>query len=131
MTYFWKASAIVILTVILGAAVGKKEKDIAVVLSAAACCMIAIIAVQSLSDVVLFLWKITGSLEYQNPYTEILLKIAGVALISELTGLISADSGNTALAKMMHFLGNTVILSLGLPLFDAFFEIVQEILNIV
>lgn len=131
MTIFWKAAAMVILTVILGAAIGKKEADIAVVLSIASCCVIAIMAIQILSDVIGFLLEFSDSLEYQNPFTETLLKIAGVALVSELTGLISADAGNAALEKVMRFLGNAVILSLALPLFEKLFEIVQEILNIV
>ena len=40
MENYWKACAIMILTVVLGAARGKTEKDLSVVLTLAACCII-------------------------------------------------------------------------------------------
>lgn len=131
MMLFWKAAAIVILTVLLGVSIGKTEKDIALVLIAAACCAIAMLTMYTLSDVIAFLWKLSNSVGSGGSLTGILLKITGVALIAELIGLISADAGSSSLGKAMDFFGNAVILSLSLPLFESFFDIVQEILNII
>lgn len=129
MVMFWKAAAIVIVTVILSAAVGKKEKDIAVVLIVVACCGIAGLAMQTLSDVIAFLWKLCDFSEYQNPFAGTMLKIAGVAVVTEMTSLVSVDAGCSSLEKAMQFLGTVTILSLSLPLFESFINIVQEILN--
>jgi stage III sporulation protein AD len=131
MDVFWKSAAIVVLTVIFASAVNKNEKNLAVALSVTACCIVAIAALQNLSVIVDFLWKISNTSEYQHAFTGTLLKIAGVSLVSELVGMISLDAGNTALDKVMGLLGNTAVLSLSLPIFEAFFEIIQEILNIV
>lgn len=131
MTDFWKASAIVILAVILGTAIGKTEKDIAVVLTAAVCCMVAGIALNYLSDVISFLWQLNRSVASRTPFLEPLLKIAGVAMLSELISLISSDAGNASLGKAMQILGNAAMLFLALPFFEAFYSIVQEILRIV
>lgn len=131
MVPLWKAAAIVVLTVILGAAIGKKEKDIAIVLTAAACCGIVCLAVQALSDVIAFLWNLSSFSEYQSPYIGVILKITGVAVVSEITALISMDAGSSSLEKAMQFLGTATILSLSLPLFEGFLDIVQEILNFV
>lgn len=130
MTDFWKAAAIVILAVILGAAIGKTEKDIAVVLFAAVCCIVAGTALQYLSEVLVFLWKLNSAVEHGMTFLEPLLKIAGVSILSELIGLISADAGNASLGKAMQILGNAVMLFLALPFFEAFYSIVQEILRI-
>lgn len=131
MVILWKSAAIVVLTVVLSAAIGKKEKDIAVVLTATACCGIACLAMQSLADVIAFLWELSGFLEYQSPYIGVLLKIAAAAVITEITSLISMDAGYSSLEKVMQFLGTATILSLSLPLFESFIDIVQEILNVV
>jgi len=131
MTTFLKAAAIVVMAVILGATIGKSEKDIAVVLTAAVCCIIAIFAVQMLSDVIAFLWKISNFAVDQRTFTGILLRISGVALITETVGLICADAGSSSLEKVMNFLGSAVILSLSLPFFESFLDIVQEILNVI
>lgn len=131
MTDFWKASAIVILAVILGTAIGKTEKDITVVLTAAVCCMVAGIALHYLSDVISFLWQLNRSVAIRIPFLEPLLKIAGVAILSELISLISTDAGYASLGKAMQLLGNAAMLFLALPFFEAFYSIVQEILRIV
>lgn len=129
MEAFWKAAAILILTVIFGAAIGKTEKDISVVLSVAACCIVMMVALQYLSDVVAFLWELGNSGAEGNPFLSILLKISGVALVTELSSLLSADAGNSSLGKAMQILGNAVILFLSLPIFEAFLSMIQEILG--
>lgn len=129
MEAFWKAAAILILTVIFGAAIGKTEKDISVVLSVGACCIVMMVALQYLSDVVAFLWELGNSGEEGNPFLSILLKISGVALVTELSSLLSADAGNSSLGKAMQILGNAVILFLSLPIFEAFLSMIQEILG--
>ena len=131
MVMFWKAAAIVVVTVILGTAVGKKEKDIAIVLIVVACCGVAGLAMRSLSDVIAFLWRLSDFSENQSPFAGTMLKIAGVAVITEMTSLVSLDAGCSSLEKAMQFLGTATILSLSLPLFESFINLVQEILNFV
>lgn len=129
MDAFWKAAAVMILVVILGTALGKTEKDIAVVLSVAACCMAAMAALTYLSDVIAFLWEIGNGLEHGTPFLRTLLKIAGVALTTELTGLIGADAGSSSLGKAMQILGNAAILFLALPLLETFLSMVQDMMG--
>lgn len=130
MEAFWKAVAVMILTVIFGVTLGKTEKDIAVVLTVVACCAILMAAMQYLSDVVVFLWELGNSSDHRNPFLGTLLKISGVALITEVTGMISIDAGNNSLGKAVQILGNAVILFLSLPMFQSFVSILQEILGI-
>ena len=98
-------------------------------MSIAACCIILVIALQYLSEVISFLWEWGSSIQWLNSCIGSLLKITGVALTMELTGLISADAGNSALGKAMQILGNAVILYLSLPLFEGFLSIIQEIMG--
>ena len=130
MVIFWKAAAIVILTVILNAALSKTEKDVAVVLTASACCIIAVLAMDTLTDVIAFLQNLGQRIHCTIPFLDTLLRITGIALITELTGLVSADAGSSSLDKAMNLLGNAVILSMSLPIFETFLEMIQEILNI-
>ncbi len=129
MEGFWKATAIIILTVILSTAIGKSEKDISLVLTLVACCAVVMVALQYLSDVIAFVWKLGTDIQGQNPFLGTLLKISGVAFMAELTALISSDAGNSSLGKAMQLLGNAAILSLSLPLFETFFTMIQEILG--
>lgn len=129
MEGFWKAAAVIILTIILSVSLEKTEKDFCVIMSVTACCVVMVAATQYLSDVIAFLWELGENCGYQNVLLNILLKIIGVALTTELTGMISADAGNSSLGKAMHILGTAAILFLSLPLFESFFTTIQEILS--
>ena len=131
METFWKAIAVIILTVILGVTLGKTEKDISVVLSVAACSIIMIIAMQYLEEVIAFLWQLSSKESEQIPSIKIILKITGVALVTELTTLVSSDAGNSSLGKAVDILGNAAILNLALPLFETFLTILQELMGLI
>ena len=131
MGTFWKAIAVIILTVILGVTLGKTEKDISVVLSVTACSIIMIIAMQYLEEVIAFLWQLSSKESEQIPSIIIILKITGVALVTELTTLISSDAGNSSLGKAVEILGNAAILNLALPLLETFLTILQELMGLI
>ena len=129
MEGFWKAAAVILLAVILGAALEKTEKDISLVLTIAACCIVMTLSLRYLSEVIAFLWELGNRSESQIPFMGTLLKISGVAVATELTGLISSDAGSSSLEKAMQLLGNTVILFLSVPLFETFLSVIQEMLG--
>ena len=129
MELFWKAAAVMILTVILGSAIGKTEKDLSAILSILACCILMTTAVHYLSEVFGFFRELGFLGQGQNTGIQTLLNISGVALISEITGMIGADSGNQSLGKAMLILGNAVILFLALTVFESFLSVVQEIMG--
>lgn len=130
MDAFWKAAAVILLSIILSITIGKTEKDLAVVLTITACCLVMFLAMRYLSEVIGFLWKLGDSFGYENPFLETLLKITGVSLMTEFISVLSADAGNSSLEKAMQILGTSVILFLSLPLFESFFAIIQEVVRI-
>ena len=82
MELFWKAAAVVILTMILGLTLGKTQKDIAIALTVVTCSVVMTIALQYLSDVIRFLWDLSNKCSNQNSFMGTLLKISGVALVT-------------------------------------------------
>ena len=86
-------------------------------------------AVPYLSEVIAFFWRLADGLAVQNSVPDMLLKISGVAVATELTGLISSDAGCGSLEKAMELLGNAVILFLSIPLFETFLSVIQEMLG--
>lgn len=129
MELFWKAAAVVILTIILGLTLAKTQKDIAIALTVTSCSMVMMIAMQYLSEVICFLWDLSNKCSNQNSFVGTLLKISGVALVTELMCMLGADAGNSSLGKATQILGTSVILFLSLPIFESFLTIIQEILR--
>ncbi len=129
MDGFWKASAAVLLTVVLVLALGKREKDISVLLTMAVCCMVTAVAMSYLEPVLDLLWEVEAMANVQDGMMEILMKAVGIGLVVEIAGMICSDAGNSSLGKTIQMLGTVVILSLSIPLFRGFLTLIQEILG--
>ena len=60
---------------------------------------------------------------------KILLKVTGIALLSQLASLICSDAGNAGMGKAVQFLSSAVILWLAVPLFTQLLQLVTNILG--
>lgn len=131
MENFLKASAVVLLSVILGLILAKQNKDISLLLTMAVCCVVAVAALSYLHPVIDFFRKLMQIGQLDSELFAILLKAVGIGLLSEITVLICADSGNAALGKTIQILSTAVILWLSLPLLDNLMELIEKILEAV
>ena len=129
MELFWKAIAVSLLTVILGAVMGKKDKDISVLLSIAGCVLVAGFTAVYLSPVVRFLGELESMGNLRRDLLGILLKAVGIGLMAEIAAVVCSDSGNAGLGKMIQLIGSVVILWLSIPVFQALLDLVQTILG--
>lgn len=129
MTLFWKAAAGALVTVVLGLALGKQEKDISLLLTMAVCAMVAVIAISYLEPMLDFLRRLEALGDLQGDMLGILMKAMGIGLVSEIAGMICTDAGNAALGKAMQILGSAAILYLSLPIFTALIDLIQQILG--
>lgn len=129
MEAFWKATAAALLAVILILAVGKREKDIGVVLSMAVCCLVGIAALSYLQPVLTFFDELGTVGQLQEGTLGILIKAVGIALVSEIAGLMCSDAGNGSLGKLLQMLGSAAILYLSIPVFQGMLSLIREILG--
>ena len=129
MELFWKAAAGTLLAVILGLEVKRQEKDIGVLLTMALCAMLAMIALEYLRPVVVFLKKLVRLGNLREDMLETLLKATGIGLTAEISAMVCADGGNEAAGKMIRLLGSAVILSLSLPLLSSLMDMILEMVG--
>lgn len=129
MDMFLKAVAAALITAVIGLVLVKQGKDMLILLTLAACAMIATIAFAYLKSVISFLHRLTEISKLDTELLAVLLKTVGIGLIGELAGLICADAGNAALEKSIQILTTAVILWLSIPLFESLLDLVQAILG--
>ena len=129
MSEFWKTTSIVLLTVILGLAVGKTERDISAVLSLVAACIAAGVAVTILEPVLDYLWELQRLCDLPEELVSVLLKAVGIALVAELSSAVCTDAGNALLGRMLQILGGAVVLSLSVPMFRTLMTIIKEMIG--
>ena len=126
-----KAAGIAVVAMFLGIVVGKQNKELALVLTVTACSIVLIAAIQQYEQVVRFVEALQSIGQLDNGLLEIILKVVGIGLLSEVTNMLCVDAGNAAFGKTFQMLATCVILCLSLPLFDTLLELIEEILEFV
>lgn len=113
-----------ILTLVLG----KQARDMSVLLSLAVCVLAGIGAMAFWEPVTEFLRELRRLGELDGGAVSVLLKCAGIGVVAELAGLICADAGEGALAKVLQIAANAAMLWVSLPLFRQILDLIGEVL---
>lgn len=129
MELFLKTAAGCMLSLVLILVVGKQERDVAVILSIAVCCMIAVTALTTLAPVLDFLRRLEAVGNFGTFGLESLLKMVGIGLVSELVATLCQDAGNSSLGKQVQLLAGVVILKLSLPLLERLLGLIEKMLG--
>ena len=129
MDLFLKCCAGGLITVIASLTLDKKSKEMGILLTMAGCCLICMGALHFLQPVMTYVDKLETLGALNGELLGILLKAAGIGLLTEIASLICADAGNSALGKSLQMLGSGVILWLSIPLFQQLLELLQRILG--
>ena len=115
--------------VVLYLFIEKQNKDLAVLVSLAACCAITVLAVNYLEIVLGFIWDLTAIGNLNNSFLKVLLKSVGIGLVAEIATLVCTDAGNSALGKTIQIAAVSMILWTALPLLSELLELMNTILG--
>lgn len=126
MDTFWKILAAAMLTVILSLTLEKR--DFSTLLILAGCCVAAVGAMEYLEPVLDLVSEIENMIPVEQSTLKVLLKAAGIGLVTEIGSTICTDGGAGSLGKMLQFLGSVMILYLSIPIFQSLLTLIREIL---
>ena len=129
MGVFLKACGAALIAVILVLIVGKNSRDLALVLTVLVCCTVAMAAMDYLRPVLDFLSELETLGGLDHSMVRILLKVAGIGLITEICSLVCSDGGSASLGKVLKLLGSSVMIWLSLPLYGMLIDLLQRILG--
>lgn len=118
----------ILIGLILSLVIGRQSRDLSLMLTLSVCVMVCIGALEFLEPVTELLRELRRLGELDGESVGILLKAAGIGIVSELAGLLCADAGEGALGKVLQILSNAVILWLSLPLLRQILTTIGEVL---
>ncbi len=128
MDIFLKATAGVLIALILTLILSKQSKDFSLLLTVLVCVIVSVAAINYLSPVVEFFERLQSVGKLDPEFIKILMRAVGIGLLAEITGLICSDAGNAALGKTLQFLAGAVVLWMSVPLFTNIIDLIEEIL---
>jgi len=129
MEIFWKTVGASLIALILGMILAKRSPDAATVLTLLVCCMLLGVAVGFLTPIVDYVHTLSslGGIDRNN--LEILMKATALGLISQISAMLCADAGNSALGKGIEIMAVCAILWVSLPLLSELVELISDVVG--
>lgn len=105
------------------------KSEIAIYIPIIAGIIIFMMMANSIYSVLKLLQNMSDKLNLGNSYLSLILKMIGIAFLSEFTADICRDSGETAIANKIEFAGKIIILVLAVPIITALLEMILKLLR--
>lgn len=124
-----QCGALGLLGAILAMLLRSHAKEQATLLALAGCCLLVVMAAQLLQPVADFLEQLSRLGKLEEDLVAVLLKTAGVALLTEVADTVCSDAGEAAMGKMIRLCGGAAELYLAMPLFLAVLELLERMIG--
>ena len=123
-----KIIGIAFLAVIIILILKQYRPEFAMYVSIIAGALILILSIGKLDGIIQLLTSIANSTKINGEFLAILLKITGIAFLTEFAVSICKDSGETAIASKVDLGGKIIIIAISVPIISALLETVVKVL---
>lgn len=90
--------------------------------------LILVLAMDKLSGIINLLNSLADTASINRQFLEILIKITGIAILTEFGVSICKDSGESAIASKIDFGGKVIIIAISIPIISSLLESILKIL---
>lgn len=104
------------------------KPDFAIYISILAGAIILLLVMDKLSGIVSLLSSIQNKANINNQFLVILLKITGIAFLTEYASSICKDAGESAIATKIDLGGKVLIIAISIPIIQALLELIIKIM---
>lgn len=104
------------------------KPEFTVYVSIIAGAIILFMVMDKLNSIVGLLTNLTNRTGTGSTFLKILLKITGIAILTEFAVSICRDSGETAIASKIDLGGKVIIISISIPIITALLELLIQVL---
>ena len=126
MELFLQAAAIAVITVVLTSLLKKTNRELALLLTLAACILIGVFFMRLAEPIVDFLSKLRNLAGLDKTLMTPMLKTIGIGFLTQISATVCADAGENATAKLVEICGGVLALYVALPLLEAVLDMVEQ-----
>ncbi len=103
----------------------KQAGESAMLLSIAACILIALMLLQIVEPILDFAQQLRALTGLDSALMTPMLKAVGISFLTQIASNVCADAGQGAIAKLVELSGSVLALYVSLPLFRAVIQMIQ------
>lgn len=118
-----------IIATLLAMILKQQKPELGIFISIAAGLLIFFLILGKLSGVVDILYKMVQKSQIDTIYISTLLKIIGIAYITEFGANICRDAGEGAIASKIELGGKVIIMVMALPILVGLMEVILKIIS--
>ena len=104
------------------------KPEFAIYVSMIAGVLILVLSIQKLTGIINLLQSLANKTYINKSFLSILLKITGIAFITEFAVSICSDAGEKAIASKIEIGSKIIIISMSVPIISSLLEIILKIL---
>ena len=123
-----KIIGIGLITLIINILLKQYKPEFAVYVSLIAGALILMIAIDKLAGIISLLQSLANKASINTEFLTLLIKITGIAFLSEFAVSICKDAGEAAIASKMEIGAKLIIISMSIPIISSLLEIILKIL---
>ena len=127
MEVLLRVAALGILAALLVTVLKKQSPETALLLSLAACVLIALLLVDTLKPLLRFFEKLHKQTGLSEGLLAPMAKSVGIGLLTQISSSVCADAGQGAIARLIELCGGILALSVSLPLFENVLDLIGSI----
>ncbi len=124
-----KVAGITIITLIMIILIKDTKREFAVLLTIATVILLFTSVANDFKEILDKLYSLSSGIGSINSYISLMMKILGIALISQFVIDLCRDSGENALASQTEIAAKIIMLIVTLPLFETVINIVTGLLK--
>ena len=128
MTDVIKIIGIGLLALIIIVILKQYKPEFAIYVSMIAGVLILVLSIQKLTGIINLLQSLANKTYINKSFLNILLKITGIAFITEFAVSICSDAGEKAIASKIEIGSKVIIIAMSIPIITSLLELVIEIL---
>jgi stage III sporulation protein AD len=123
-----KIIGIGLISLILIIVIKQYKPEFAIYISLISGILILSLIIDKLTNVITLLESISSKVSINNNFLSILLKITGIAFLTEFAVSVCKDSGESAIASKIELGSKIIIITMSIPIISNLLEIIINIL---
>lgn len=123
-----KIIGIAIVALIIIIILKQYRPEFAIYVSLLAGVLILFLVMDKLSGIINLLQNLSTKASVNSTFLSLLIKITGIALLSEFAVSICKDSGESAIASKIEIGSKIIIISMSIPIISSLLEVILKVL---
>jgi len=116
------------IALIISVIIRQYKPEFAMYVSIIAGVIIIVMVLDKITGIITMLTNLSNKTGINAEYLGILLKITGIAILTEFAVSICKDSGENAIASKVDFGGKIIVISMSIPIISALLELILRII---